>query len=509
MAPGEGRASTLSEPKPGPPVEGDGSTPPPEEDDPPPPPPAGGEGPADPGPEAGEPPPDPPPAAGSAGVTPGARLASDGDPGVPGGTGPARMKCAPTPLWAEAFDLDSVETRTITGTVEWEKATLGAVLVDLVRPEDLRPMYGVECLGSGGFTLEVPVEVEAAIPVAFIDLGGDGPTSDDVQGQGAEIAASGDVEGVVVTLAADAPISGLMPNRPVLPQAVTLKPGPRPASMVVSPPAGIEPPPPDGQPPPGVEPVVEGGPDGFDGDECDCPPFENGPLDGGPVGSPDPNQQAAVDGPFAALIPPGSPLQWLIPVGGVLLGLLLGVGLGAATLLRRGRAFKGLASASGGAPEAPGGLPPVLGRRQVWSVPEAADGVSATGAVVRCLADGFLVLLVPSPEGRAALQEEVDGRPGVMWLSTDQPMARDVARAAKHLASLGPVAVVVEGPAALEDPLDNEAPDAVVQELFDELGEEQTAVVIAAAGAVPEVDLDLVEVPGGLGTADHGVVVRR
>ena len=33
--------------------------------------------------------------------------------------------------------------------------------------------------------------------------------------------------------------------------------------------------------------------------------------------------------------------------------------------------------------------------------------------------------------------------------------------------------------------------------------------VVAAAGAVPEADLALVEVEGGLGTAEHGVVVRR
>ena len=197
-----------------------------------------------------------------------------------------------------------------------EKATLGAILVDLVRPEDLRPMYGVECLGSGGFTLEVPVEVEAAIPVAFIDLGGDGPTSDDVQGQGAEIAASKDVEGVVVTLAADAPISGLMPNRPVLRRRHLAGAATGQHGRVAARGHRTAP---DSQPPPGVEPVVEGGPDGFDGDECDCPPFEGEPFDGGPGGggpggTPDPNQPAAVDGPFAALIPPGSPLRWLIPV---------------------------------------------------------------------------------------------------------------------------------------------------------------------------------------------------
>ncbi len=153
-----------------------------------------------------------PPAAGAAPGT-GARA-------TPGGA----LRCEATPFWAEVFGRDLEGGRILEGTIAWPEEVQAAILIDLVDPETLRPVYGVECLGSGSFRLKVPAALSSVVPLVFLDRAGDGPTPDDPQGRGAPVTLDGPVRGVTVALQTDTPLEGLRPNAPLLPAGARLPP---------------------------------------------------------------------------------------------------------------------------------------------------------------------------------------------------------------------------------------------------------------------------------------------
>ncbi len=97
------------------------------------------------------------------------------------------------------------------------------------------------------------------------------------------------------------------------------------------------------------------------------------------------------------------------------------------------------------------------------SAPGEATG--DTASVVRELAATTNVLLVPRPDQRPRLALHLVDVPAVMWLDQDRPNPHAVARAARHLAEHGPVAVVVEGAGALEKPGEKESTEAALEEL--------------------------------------------
>ncbi|MFT5680271.1 MAG: hypothetical protein ACI8RZ_001177 [Myxococcota bacterium] len=78
------------------------------------------------------------------------------------------------------------------------------------------------------------------------------------------------------------------------------------------------------------------------------------------------------------------------------------------------------------------------------------------------LSDGP-VLLIPSASSRKELSEH--GRTGMVWLEADRPMTRQIVQAVQALSGLGEPAAVIEGLEALEEPVEDEAPDALLVEL--------------------------------------------
>ena len=134
------------------------------------------------------------------------------------------LRCEATPFWAEVFGRDLPDARVLEGTIDWPEEVQAAILIDLVDPDSLRPVYGVECLGSGAFRLEVPGALSSVVPLVFLDRAGDGPTPDDPQGRGERVLLDGPVTGLTVALQTDAPLQGLRPDAPLLPEGARLPP---------------------------------------------------------------------------------------------------------------------------------------------------------------------------------------------------------------------------------------------------------------------------------------------
>ncbi|MCK6505188.1 hypothetical protein L6R53_17615 [Myxococcota bacterium] len=220
-------------------------------------------------------------------------------------------------------------------------------------------------------------------------------------------------------------------------------------------------------------------------------------------------------GDGAAVVPPGVLPPGALPpgaggsraTGGLLpvvgagaAGLLLG-GVGALVVARRRRKAP-LAWVGEGRPaEAPADLPDLLGQRQVWTVPdEAAVGPAVAGLAER-IAGFAVVLVVPRPQGRSELAGRLAGRPGICWPTKDRPEPRDLFPLAASLQVAGPVVLLVEGPDALDAPLKDEGPGAVVDELLAEAPAWLSVLVLASAAWTGEArpSRTLVRLPDGLG----------
>jgi len=155
------------------------------------------------------------------------------------------------------------------------------------------------------------------------------------------------------------------------------------------------------------------------------------------------------------------------------------VGLGARPargLLRRKRAPRKLSNA---APPPATPLPEALlalrGQQQIWGLPDDTPDLPALASLARSWATGGLVLLVPQQDNRARLTQLMAGVHGVYWLELDQPETRQILRAASTLSACGgdqlPCLLLVDGPGALEEPLEDEPLDAVLGELLEDLEE--------------------------------------
>lgn len=358
------------------------------------------------------------------------------------------LDCRPVSVWEGVYDA-AEGVRRVGGEVQGHGDRGEVVLIDFARRGDLRPLYGVECQGRGSFDVAIPKGLGPVVPVVHLDLNNDGPTSDDPQAAGSPLAEEGDVDGLVFVLEEEVALPGYQPDAPVLPEPVP-----------------EEPPPEDGGP----------------------PPMEGDPPPGG--------------APWA---PADSGLWWLLPALVFLAGALatgLPLGLWARRRLRPLRALQPVGAAGTG----PQGLPPVLGKTQVWTVP-SADAVSPAALLLaHQLVGHAAVVVVPDPSRRALWSTRMAGRAAVTWLPTDRPMGADITAAARVLTGSGPVVIVVDGVGALEEPLKSETADTVIQELIRDAGDDLSVLVIAAQGAVQDAAVALQPVPGGLGTAD-GVVV--
>ncbi len=201
----------------------------------------------------------------------------------------------------------------------------------------------------------------------------------------------------------------------------------------------------------------------------DEPPDEPPPDDGrGPRGqSSSKGQSQSGAGGFG----------WLALLGAALLGFLGGL---AARPARRLLGRKGTSrKLSNAAPPPPAPLPDahlaLRGQQQIWGLPGEAPDLPALANLARSWAAGGTVLLVPQQDNRAPLSQLIAGVHGVYWLELDQPETRQILRAASTLSACGgdhlPCLLLVDGPGALEEPLEDEPLDAVLSELLEDLEE--------------------------------------
>ena len=130
------------------------------------------------------------------------------------------------------------------------------------------------------------------------------------------------------------------------------------------------------------------------------------------------------------------------------------------------------------------------GNVQVVSVPGDADSYILVNALVHWFGNQGLVL--------QAGGEGASGNGPVFALESARPTVGELVAAGERLAELGTVAVVVQGTAALEAPDEDEAADAVLQELVAE-AEHPTVLVLAGEEAVAGVEVrELTRSPAGL-----------
>ncbi|MFT5686773.1 MAG: hypothetical protein ACI8RZ_007730 [Myxococcota bacterium] len=100
---------------------------------------------------------------------------------------------------------------------------------------------------------------------------------------------------------------------------------------------------------------------------------------------------------------------------------------------------------------------------EVWSIPQAVElGAVAVGLATQQLSHGP-VLLVPCATSRQLMSQQ--GHVGMVWLASDRPETRQIVQAVEALSSLGRPVAVIEGLEALEEPVDDEAPDALLIEI--------------------------------------------
>ncbi len=126
------------------------------------------------------------------------------------------------------------------------------------------------------------------------------------------------------------------------------------------------------------------------------------------------------------------------------------------------------------------GVPALLGERQVWAVPDPEALHVLVGVLARGVSGSAAVMLVPATTRRAEHLAAMVGVANVHWMVEDQPEVQQVLRAAKQLGPVAEVLVLVEGLDALEEPLDDEEPDAVLQELLDDAPRELGVLVLHA-----------------------------
>ncbi len=205
-----------------------------------------------------------------------------------------------------------------------------------------------------------------------------------------------------------------------------------------------------------------------------------------------PEPEPPQDGPP----PPGSPGEGPSPDGDgespVALALLsggMGAVLGALAVggvaWRRRRAARTLRPV--GTP-APSSLPGLPRGSLVLGVPESVDPHIVARSLALKAAQTGPVVVLPDPKTRDQWATAVAGRPGLSWMPQNRPMASQVAGVVRSFGAEQPVTLLIEGPEALEEPLEGEPTDAVFKEVLEEIRSAATVVMVApAATAFPGV----------------------
>lgn len=192
-------------------------------------------------------------------------------------------------------------------------------------------------------------------------------------------------------------------------------------------------------------------------------PPQDGPP---PPGAPGEDTEAGTEGE--------SPVALALLSGTV--GALLG-GLVVAGLVWRRRSAAGTLVAVG--TPATEGLPGLPDGPISLEVPDVVDAHVVARLLALRAAESGPVVILPAPETRDRWAAAVAGRPGLSWLARDRPMATRVAAAVRALAGQRPVTLLIEGPDALEEPLEGEPADAVLREVMDEVQEAARVVMVA------------------------------
>lgn len=192
-----------------------------------------------------------------------------------------------------------------------------------------------------------------------------------------------------------------------------------------------------------------------------------------PEGGPPPSQP---DGPDGRSNQGESPVALALLSGAA--GFALGAGLVALVVWRRLRGSGALRPI--GTPP-PSQLPGLPDGSVTLAVPAPTDPHRVAVALAQAAARFGPVVVVPDPAQRDRWRAAIAGKPGLTWLAIDRPMAGRVAAAARW--QRGPATLLIEGPDALEEPLEGEAPDAVLAEVLDEVGSAARVLMVAPASA--------------------------
>ena len=183
------------------------------------------------------------------------------------------------------------------------------------------------------------------------------------------------------------------------------------------------------------------------------------------------------DAPSSPSSAQGSGLWGLLGAAG--LGFL--AGLATPPVVRRLRRSRGsLVCAAPAAPTPSSAtLDRILGQRQVWVLPDASTARESLVALARALAGSRPVLVATQPQDRARVAGALAGVQGVYQLAGQQAEASELLRAAKRLGR--GIVLLVQGHAALEQPLEHEEHDIVVQELLADATAQVSVLVLATA----------------------------
>jgi hypothetical protein len=218
------------------------------------------------------------------------------------------------------------------------------------------------------------------------------------------------------------------------------------------------------------------------------PPSSESPYEPSPDDGSNPNEGRSQRG--------ASSFGWLALLGAGLFGFLCGLGAGPAwRLLGRGKKPGQLANAA--LPRSnplPVELEVLRGQRQVWSLPDDTPLPPSLASLARSWAAGGMVLLVPQQDHRSQLTKLLEGLHGIYWLELDQPEVRQILRAAATVSACGgehlPCLLLVDGPGALEEPLEDEPLEAVLEDLLEDLEERAPAglatVIMTTSAALGE-----------------------
>ena len=100
---------------------------------------------------------------------------------------------------------------------------------------------------------------------------------------------------------------------------------------------------------------------------------------------------------------------------------------------------------------------------EVWQLPASVVLSDIVASLATAWIETGPVLIVPQAASRPALA--LQGRTGMAWMATERPQTRHIVQAVSGLSVLGTPAVVIEGLDALEEPVEDEPPDALLDEL--------------------------------------------